>query len=265
MFYQLSHFGTPDYFKREDGEDFSFPTHLHQSFELILVKDGSMDVIIDEKVYALKKNQAVIIFPNQIHSLSSKSSKHTLFLFAPQIVSLYWTEKKGTVPLNNIVPLDEYTVRTLMKLSSESTKFEIKGALYSVCASFDKAATYSKTTSDKQTLIFKILSFIEQNFKEACLLCELAKNVGYNKDYISRYFNEKMNISYNQYLNLRRLNYAAYLLCNTDHNILTCAFESGYTSVRTFNRNFKLYYGLTPEEYKKQKNSGTENLMSIGT
>lgn len=253
MFYQLSHFGTPDYFRREDREDFSFPTHLHQSFELILIKEGNMNVVVDGKVYNLEKNQAVIIFPNQLHSLSSESSKHVLFLFDPQLVSLYWTERKESFPLDNIVPLDEYTVRKLTDLSSESSKFEIKGLLYSICASFDKSASYNKTTSDKQTLIFRMLSYVEKNFKEECLLCELAKNVGYNKDYLSRYFNEKMNISYNQYLNLRRLNYAAYLLSNTDHNTLTCAFESGYTSVRTFNRNFKLRFGLTPVEYKKQK------------
>ena len=250
MFYQLSHLGTSDYFRREDRENFCFPMHLHQSFELILITEGNMNVTVDETVYSLKKNQAIIIFPNQLHSLSSEVSKHVLFLFAPQLVSSYWNEKNGCIPLDNIVPLDEYTVRILTNLSPQSSKFEIKGVLYSICASFDKSTAYRKITSDKQTLIFKILSFIESNFKEDCSLLELAKNMGYNKDYLSRCFNDKMNIPYNQYLNVRRLNHAAYLLSNTDYNILTCAIESGYTSVRTFNRNFKLFYGMTPEEYK---------------
>ena len=60
-----------------------------------------------------------------------------------------------------------------------------------------------------------------------------------------------MNLSYNQYLNIRRLNHAAHLLRNTNDTALNCALESGYTSLRTFNRNFKLYYGITPQEYRK--------------
>jgi AraC-like DNA-binding protein len=29
--------------------------------------------------------------------------------------------------------------------------------------------------------------------------------------------------------------------------------ESGFTSLRSFNRNFKEHFGISPSEYKKQK------------
>ena len=253
MFYQLLHFGTSDYFTREHGENFSYPPHLHQSFELIIVTDGSMKILIDGKKYDLTKDQAVFIFPNQIHSISSEKSKHILFIFAPQLIQSYWNEKSALIPENNEVRLDDYTVRKLSDLSEGSSKFEIKGTLYNVCACFDKAASYKDSSKDKQTLLFKILNYVEQNFKKDCSLSALTTTVGYNAEYISRFFKSKMNISYNQYLNARRVNHAAHLLRNTNETALNCALESGYSSLRTFNRNFKLYYGMTPKEYRMIK------------
>ena len=253
MFYQTLHLGTSDYFKRERGENFSYPPHLHQSFELILVTDGRMTVTVDGKEYMLGEGDAVLIFPNQTHSMTSTESTHTLFIFAPQFIQAFWTEKKSSVPECNAVRLDAYTVEKLKNLSADSSKFEIKGALYSVAAYFDRGAAYIKTSADKETLLVKIFGYVEKNFKKDCSLSALTASVGYNAEYVSRYFKSKTNISYNQYLNVCRLNHAAHMLRNTDETALTCALESGYTSLRTFNRNFKLYYGITPQEYRKAR------------
>ena len=252
MFYQLSHLGTSEHFTREDGKNFSYPPHLHQCFELILVTGGSMDVSVDGKNYTLEENQAVFIFPNQLHSMRSVNSSHVLFIFAPQFIQAYWTEKSDRVPTDSQIELDGYILRGLLSLSSESSKLEIKGVMYSICALFDKTAVYEKISRDRQTVLFKILSYIEKNFKKDCSLSTLTNDVGYNTEYVSRLFKRKMNISYNQYLNIRRLNHAAHLLRNTNESALNCALESGYTSLRTFNRNFKLYYGMTPVEYRKK-------------
>ena len=44
MFYQDQHFGVSEYFCRETGENFSFPAHIHRSFECITVLKGEMTV-----------------------------------------------------------------------------------------------------------------------------------------------------------------------------------------------------------------------------
>lgn len=251
MFYQIAHLGTSDYFRKECGENFTYPPHLHQSFELIIVTSGKMSVTVDENEYEIGEGEAVLIFPNQTHSMTSSKSTHTLFIFSPQFIQAFWTEKKGLVPENNKMLLDRYMTEKLTGLSAENSKFEIKGALYSVAAEFDKGAVYKKTHADKETLLAKIFSYVERNFRRDCSLSALTASVGYNAEYVSRYFKKKTTISYNQYLNVCRLNHAAHMLRNTDETTLSCALESGYTSLRTFNRNFKLYYGMTPQEYRK--------------
>lgn len=250
MFYQLSHLGRNDYFTRENGENFSYPPHLHQSFELILIKDGEMNVTINDTTYRLSMGEAVLIFPNQIHSMSSVKSSHTLFIFAPQFIESYWAEKSTLIPQDNRVRLDERAFSYLLELENDSSRLEIKGALYLACAQFDKNKSYKRITEQGHTTLFKILSFIEENFKKECSLSTISSNIGYSEEYISRFFSRSMKITFNQFLNARRLNHAAHLLQSTNEAILTLALESGYTSLRSFNRNFKLYYGMTPNEYR---------------
>ena len=256
MFYQLIHCGTHEYFKRECGENFNYPLHLHHSFELILVEEGQMTVTVDGTEYILTEGEGVLIFPNQLHSFSSVASRHVLFIFSPRLVQAYWTEHSDSVPLESRVSLDPYLFRALVGLSAQDSKFEIKGMLYGVCGAFDKTAEYKAFAPDTQELLFRILSYVERHFKEDCSLETLAKSVGYNPEYISRFFKKKLKIPYHSYLNMRRLDHAAYLFSNTDATLLTCAMESGYTSLRTFNRNFKSHYGMTPQEYKRKSGRG---------
>ena len=82
MFYELKHLGSPHYLKVEKGENFSFPMHLHQCFEVIVVLSGEMKITVDGIEYILKSREALLIFPNQIHSLESTQSQHVLCIFS---------------------------------------------------------------------------------------------------------------------------------------------------------------------------------------
>ena len=101
MFYQLEHIGTEGYFRREEGENFNFALHLHQSFELILLSEGEMTVTVNDTPCVLHKGEALLIFPNQLHSICSVSSKHVLFIFSPHLVRSFFSGKKGKLPKYN--------------------------------------------------------------------------------------------------------------------------------------------------------------------
>ena len=251
MFFQLEHIGTADYFKKETGENFNYPPHLHQSFELIYLDEGEMTVTVNEVSYLLKKGDALLIFPNQVHAIYSTISKHTLFIFSPSIVQSFFTETTGKLPYKNSFTLSTNCINSLKALSEHSSKFEMKGALYTACALFDKEARFYDYTASKENTLFKILYYIEENFQNACTVRDIAEHIGYNPEYISRFFKNKMGIPCNYYINARRLNQAAYLLTNSNATYLYCALESGFTSLRSFNRNFKKHFGLSPTEYKQ--------------
>ncbi|MBQ7900574.1 MAG: helix-turn-helix transcriptional regulator [Clostridia bacterium] len=43
---------------------------------------------------------------------------------------------------------------------------------------------------------------------------------------------------------------ACYMLNNTNCTVIQCALDCGFTSLRSFNRNFKLQTSLTPQQYR---------------
>ena len=193
-----------------------------------------------------------MIFPNQLHSLSSDKSRHLLCIFSPDLVRAYSSKTEKVVPESNFFSPDAYLIDTLDKMPEDANLIAKKGLLYSVCAAFDGAVSYEPRRSGQKGLLSQIFAFVEQNFVSECTPEELSAQLGYDYAYLSRSFKKSTGISYVSYLNIYRLNKACYLLDNTDKSILQCALEVGYASLRTFNRNFKNHFGFSPAEYRKK-------------
>ena len=252
MFYEFKHIGSSDYFVKEYGEDFSFPPHMHLCFELIVVLDGEMKVAVDGSENVLHQGDALLIFPNQLHALESERSRHLLCIFSPDLVRAYHSKVEKCLPESNFFTPDSYLIEVLDKMTENHKTIAKKGLLYSLCAAFDEKAVYRPRKSGQKGLLSKIFAFVEQNFAGECSLEELSAQIGYDYAYLSRSFKKSTGISYVAYLNIFRLNKACYLLDNTDKSILQCALEVGYSSLRTFNRNFKNQFGISPAEYRKK-------------
>lgn len=250
MFYEFNHLGSPDYLKIEKGFNLSFPAHLHQCFEIIMILSGEMIITVDGKLFSLEKNEAILIFPNQIHELKSTTSEHALCIFSPKLVQAYANKLINKIPLNNKFRPDVYLIEMLKSFNlNASTLAEKKGLLYSLCGQFDKTAQYTEKKTDHEKLLYKIFAFVEENFCNDCSLSNLSKKIGYDYSYLSRHFKKTVGISYNSYVTHYRLSYACYLMENTEQTILQCAYNSGFSSLRNFNRCFKEYFKITPTQY----------------
>ncbi len=86
-------------------------------------------------------------------------------------------------------------------------------------------------------------------------LGDMAKAVGTNRTYLSRYLNDRLNTTFYDYINALRLAHAHELIDRREHNITTIASMAGFNSYSTFRRTFIAKYGLTPQEYRNQQKS----------
>ena len=251
MFYELHHIVSPKYFKKEYGENFSFPPHMHQCFEIAIVLDGNMTITVSNKIYNLSRGEAIFIFPNQLHSFSSEKSKHMILIFSPKIVQSFSVKYSEMLPTSAKFVPDKHLVSALDALEPQDSVIAMKGLLYSVSADFERQASFSESYSNEDDLLMKIFKYVDANYRGECTLEAAAHAMGYDHAYISRYFKKATGISYNSYVNMCRLSNASYLLKNSDLSVLECSIESGYKSLRSFNRNFKEYFSATPLEYKR--------------
>ena len=251
MFYQDQHFGISEYFCKETGENFSFPSHMHHSFEFIVIFEGKMSVTVAETDYELSSGEGVLIFPEQIHSLKSEKSKHSLVIFSSDIVNAYSRKYSSKLPVENKINIPDYLISQFLDINEASSVIKKKAILYGICSLFDETAEYVEKCVGEQGLLHDIFDFVENNYDKEYNLNALGHTLGYNGAYLSRYFKEATGICYTSYVNRYKINKACYLLKNTNKTILECACDCGYASLRNFNRNFKSIIGQSPKEYRK--------------
>ncbi len=255
MVYEKQHSLNSNVIKVECGENLEFMAHFHDNFELISVIDGEMLITVGKTEYLVKEKESVLVFPNQVHSIKTpKQSKHLLCIFSPKLVSAYGKIYDVKIPKSNKFKLSEFYISKLLSCNENQSAIFIKGVLYLLCAEFDEQADYVAIQKNREDILFLIFSFVEQNYKKECSLYELAKTTSYNYVYLSKSFAKRTGMSYTEYVNRFRINEARYLLVNSDKSILEIALESGYESLRSFNRNFKKIMETTPLKYRTNKN-----------
>lgn len=63
------------------GGCLEFPAHIQECFELIVVTKGELKMMLDKTVVSIKKGEAVLIFPNVVHSMLPNSCEFLLTFF----------------------------------------------------------------------------------------------------------------------------------------------------------------------------------------
>ena len=105
----------------------------------------------------------------------------------------------------------------------------------------------------ENTLIDKIRQIILDHLDDEKFdVSHLASEIGWSKSHTSRKVKSITGISANQFIKETRLQEAARLILNSDHNAAEISYKVGFSSPSYFNKCFSKYYGVTPGEYKEK-------------
>lgn len=96
----------------------------------------------------------------------------------------------------------------------------------------------------------QMLLYIDNNISQDLSLERISKALNIVPSYVSTVFSRNFNTSLNSYINKKRISVAKQMLQNSSESITEIAFESGFSSIRSFNRRFKESEGLTPSEFR---------------
>ncbi|WP_238917181.1 helix-turn-helix domain-containing protein [Clostridium sp. YIM B02555] len=100
--------------------------------------------------------------------------------------------------------------------------------------------------------IDKIKEYINGNYRKPITLNDFADKELLSIPYLSKFIKKYLEMTFTEYLNSVRLNYALEELINTDKPITRIALENGFSTTFLFNKYFKDVYKITPNEYRKQ-------------
>ena len=144
----------------------------------------------------------------------------------------------------------EYLERVLFT-ESKPEKYTLKGCLYLVTSKFISQAEFEEKGESKDDIVMKIIAYVEKNFREDLTLLSIAKELGYNHQYLSKIFKSSVKMNFRTLVNQYRIDYARSLLEKSNVTIAEAAFEAGFQSLRNFNRVYKEILGQTPREFRK--------------
>lgn len=105
---------------------------------------------------------------------------------------------------------------------------------------------------EKLEYVIKALRFIDENYQEELNYKTVADEYNISQFYFHRIFTSIVGKTITEYIREKRLMAAAKNLCNSEQLIINICFECGFTSLQSFSRTFKNYFGVTPTEYRKK-------------
>jgi len=89
-------------------------------------------------------------------------------------------------------------------------------------------------------------------------LREAARGAGYSEGHFARLFRERTGRSFSDYLVERRLDRAKRMLEEDGRSIKAISYDLGYPSPAEFSRSFQRWMGLSPRQYRLQRQGPTD-------
>lgn len=252
--YEKERFGTNNKVDVIHSNNFTFPIHVHRSFEFVYVKGGEIEIGIDEETITLKEDEVVLVFPNQLHSYYTREKSEIIIcIFAPEIVNEFYLAVKNKKQKEIVKNLSNDILWMFLKQLPEilGNIYLTKSLFYAICSDIYKKTELVERDYSRDILIWhKLMIYLENNFTKDISLRQLATEFGYDYRYFSRKTNRSFKISFPKLLNEYRINYANYLIRNSEKSITEISYACGYKNIRTFNRAFLEINRQTPTEYK---------------
>jgi len=97
-------------------------------------------------------------------------------------------------------------------------------------------------------------TIIENNILSSLSLDEFAKLCDMSLATFKRKFTEYYTESPKKYISTKKIEKAIQLLSNPENRVSDIAYDCGFDTVKSFNRNFKSKTGRSPSEYRKNNN-----------
>ena len=239
--------------------------HLHNDLELIYLQKGTTGVACDNFREDLYPGDIFLSFPNQVHFYPKRDNGvaiHSIIIFSPTLCSEFKELFHRMTPVSPVVRAKDVppsVPRLIQQVLKENEgdhplrKAITRGYLIALLGNLFDAMEFREEKKSDGILLKNILNYCNLHYTEPLSLDVLAKELNVGKYHISHIFSEKLKISFPDYINGLRINYAGKILTQeTDRSITEIAYDCGFNSTRTFNRAFLKHMKTTPREFRKK-------------
>lgn len=244
--------------------------HHKRTFDwdvLILVTEGVLHITTAGTPYSIGANEYVLLKSGEEHFGHQPSVGKLSYLWvhfkaeipfaetfsvAAPVPCNYFFPEQGKIAPSGRIPL---LFHQLMDLSLEESLFSTLMPDYALSLlmmelSLEYRKSFKQQAGKMPPVISSVTEWIKTNFYRTFTVAELAKELGYQADYLSSLFKKHMGISLVQYTNRLRIETSKNLLINYGLSIKEAAYSCGFPDEKYYMKIFKSLEGVTPTQYK---------------
>lgn len=196
------------------SREHTYPSHFHQSIELFILKRGNYVLTINGNEYEMGNGSVAFIDSYDIHSYERISADaDDCVIIIPYKLSLRFNEmRENRRPESCVLNSSCLAERVLSVVDSfiqPETDACIRSSAAELVLSILFASLQFGDTRDKSEscLVRKILSYIQENYREDISRKSISKALGYTPEHISRIFHKYVKRSLKDYINALRLEF----------------------------------------------------------
>ncbi|MEG1172287.1 MULTISPECIES: AraC family transcriptional regulator [Carnobacterium] len=265
-----------------EGDILVYP-HWHKEIEIIYVKEGNVNIGVNDVPIQLKRDDIYFINGGDVHYfLASPESERIVIQFDlsffQDISSLEKTNKEMRNLFSSIVQASslwsqevaDQMRQLLMTVHEENNerksgyRYVIKAKMFEMLAILSREVPQNEnwnnqvreeisSTKQMENLerLDKIFMYIEAHYQDTITLNDISAYMGFSSFYFTKFFKKNTGTTFIQFLTEYRLNKAKWILLNEDATVTEVAERTGFSSVKTFHHQFKDLMGISPLKYKK--------------
>ncbi|MBE6536782.1 MAG: helix-turn-helix domain-containing protein [Ruminococcaceae bacterium] len=272
---QKDNFSTDNQMKATfKNKKYRVAVHIHQFAEIIYVLDGEIEIRQKGKLEIAKAGDIAVIYPYQPHGIYTEENKRAniwMLLFSDTLITDIIHSGNAYLGYENTVFTPSEELKTFIESRMIDTG-EVLTDLDSTQALNLKALLYpvfSEYLAKKQTpiqlnealknkaiaydTVIRTIIYLRTNFCRDVLISDCSTAIGYSSSYISHCMSKHLGMTFLEFRDNLRINYAKNLLKNDTMSVFMVGAECGFKCDRSFERVFKKITGLTPKQYRTQK------------
>jgi AraC-like DNA-binding protein len=261
------------YNRKKNVKSGNWDYHLHDSYEIYFLLDGSTSYFIGKTRYTLKPGDLVIINNNEVHSNSFQGNDNydrILIMFDPKLLRSFNSQDFNLLECfevrdngkGNKISLRRSQIEELLNISSkiEAVNSEENSSnkllklsyfielLVFINKVFHENSNLPQETTNNEKLL-PVLNYIDENLEGDLSLEALEKKFFINRYYLSRIFKASVGMSVHKYIVLKRIVKAKALL-TTGYDATATCYMCGFKDYSNFIKMFKSIVGISPAKYR---------------
>jgi AraC-like DNA-binding protein len=232
------------------------PDRVLDSYELIVVRKGTLSLWEEDVRFDVQAGQALILFPGRRHRSAAPFARDLSFYwihFVPQgaparserieVPQLVRVQRPDCVAEFFHRYLEDQQAKRLDALSASLLLLLI---LREVGRTPDEAPP-----GRGAALAGRVEAYVTRCLAEKLSTARIARALRVNPDYLNRVFRKLHHVTVTEYIQRRRTTDAATMLRDTTNTVAEIASAAGYASVGHFRRVFLRHHGVSPSAYRR--------------